>query len=291
MRNHPLGEVFGFPVNNHSPEAQRYRKRRLCPFNNVSANCTKDNAEDPLGVCSMFHEGRVVIICPIRLRQDWIVVEDAASFFFPPDVNWTSLFEVELKDRHGKAAGSVDIVLVSYDQRGRILDYGALEVQALYISGNIRRPFQHYMDDPVKRAGMDWRGSPGYPRPDYLSSSRKRLAPQLLYKGGILHTWNRKIAIALDENLYDTLPLLEEVPQEQAEMVWLTYTPAYSPRTRRYLLQRQRKVYTKFGTALDQITKPEPGDEADFLAKLQEQFDKQGENHGAPDVQPLAFEP
>ena len=35
------------------------------------------------------------------------------------------------------------------------------------------------------------------PRPDYLSSSRKRLAPQLIFKGGILKTWGRKQAVAV----------------------------------------------------------------------------------------------
>ena len=33
---------------------------------------------------------------------------------------------------------------------------------------------------------MDWSSQHNYPNPDYLSSSRKRLAPQLIYKGGIL---------------------------------------------------------------------------------------------------------
>jgi len=39
--------------------------------------------------------------------------------------------------------------------------------------------------------------SPNYPRPDYLSSSRKRLAPQLIFKGGIINAWGKKTAVAL----------------------------------------------------------------------------------------------
>lgn len=129
MRSHPLAEVFGFPADNLSKEASRYRRLRLCPFNNKVPNCTKDKANDPLGVCSIYDGEDVVITCPIRFRQQWVIAEDAASFFFSPDATWTSLTEVRLSDKLGKSAGNIDIVLVSYDGHGRITDYGALEVQ------------------------------------------------------------------------------------------------------------------------------------------------------------------
>lgn len=187
MPDHPLAEVFGFPFDNHSPRAERYRSNRLCPYNNRVANCTKDKANDPLGVCSVFEDGeRIAITCPIRFRQDWRIAADVAAFFFPPQTNWTSLTEVRLNDRYGKSAGNIDLVLVAYDDRGRITDFGSLEVQGVYISGNIRRPFERYMREPRLQQAMDWSKEINYPRPDYLSSSRKRLVPQLMYKGGIL---------------------------------------------------------------------------------------------------------
>lgn len=180
MPQHPLAEVFGFPPDNHSERAKRYRKNRLCPYNNRVANCTKDKANDPLGVCSIFEDDdRIAITCPVRFRQDWTITDDAAAFFFPDSTSWTSLTEVRLNDRHGKSAGNIDIVLVAYDDRGQVIDFGSLEVQAVYISGNIRRPFEHYMQDPARNANMDWTGAPNYPRPDYLSSSRKRLVHHL----------------------------------------------------------------------------------------------------------------
>ncbi len=197
MPDHPLAEVFGFPVDNLSSEATRYRENKLCPFNNKVPNCTKDKANNPLGVCSIFDGEKLAITCPVRFRQDWIIVEDAASFFFPVNANWTTLTEVRLRDRQGKSAGNIDVVLVQYDNDGRVLDFGALEIQAVYISGNVRRPFEAYMENPEVGADMDWSKETNYPRPDYLSSSRKRLAPQLLYKGGILSAWNKKIGVAL----------------------------------------------------------------------------------------------
>ena len=146
-----------------------------------------------------------------------------AAFFFPPGTAWTAITEMQLNDHAGKSAGSIDVVLVAYDRVGRVLDYGALEVQAVHISGNVRTPFEHYMEDPATRYDMDWRGQRNYPRPDYLSSSRKRLAPQLIFKGGILNAWQRKTAVALNRGFYNTLPALDEVDPSEADMAWLIY--------------------------------------------------------------------
>jgi hypothetical protein len=195
----PLAEVFGHLTTDHTEKANRYRSLRLCPFNNKVPNCTKDKAKDPLGVCAIYHENHPVITCPIRFREDWIITDDAASFFFREGTTRSSLTEVRLNDLHGKSAGNIDVVLVAYDENGKVCDFGALEIQAVYISGNVRDPFEHFMKDPRGRASMDWSNEPNYPRPDYLSSSRKRLAPQLLFKGGILNAWGKKTAVALSQ--------------------------------------------------------------------------------------------
>jgi len=151
----PLAEVFGFPATDQSKEAKRHRKHRLCPFNNNVPNCTKDKVKDPLGVCSVNEGNEIAITCPVRFRQGWIIADDAADFFFPPDTKWTTLTEVRLTDRDGKSAGNIDVVLVAYDERGKVFDFGALEVQAVYISGNVRNPFEYYMEDPAQNWNMD----------------------------------------------------------------------------------------------------------------------------------------
>lgn len=284
--NHPLAEVFGFPVDNLSPDAIRHRENRLCPFNNQLPNCTKSSAENPLGVCSVFNsKGQATITCPVRFRQDWRIATDAAKFFFPSGTKWTSLTEVRLNDKANKSAGNIDVVLLAYDSVGRIIDYGALEVQAVYISGNVRTPFEHYMERPRERFDMDWRKQKNYPRPDYLSSSRKRLAPQLIFKGGILHSWNRKMAVALDKPFYQTLPQLETVSKEQAEMAWFVYDLLHDPTQNRYDLVLQETIYTRFEAALLQITRSEAGSESTFLSQLQTRLDKRlsGSGNAAPD--------
>lgn len=177
----------------------------------------------------------------------------------------------------GKAAGNIDIVLVQYDAGGRIADFGALEVQAVYITGNIRRPFEFYMGNPRQRAGMDWTGESHYPRPDYLSSSRKRLIPQILAKGQILRAWGKKIGVVLDKSLFDTLPNLPEVAPAQADIAWFIYDLALDPGENTYSLVRHRTSYTTFA-ALEQITQPAAGNLDDFVANLQAKLDKKLDN-------------
>lgn len=279
MPNNPLAEVFGFPCNNLSKDSDRYRKLKLCPFHNKVPNCTKDKADNPLGVCSVFHGDSTAITCPVRFRQDWLIAEDAAMFFFPESTSWTSLTEVRVNDKNGNMAGNIDVVLVAYDSVGKVTNFGALEIQAVYISGNVRRPFEHFMQNPAERADMDWRKETNYPRPDYLSSSRKRLVPQLIYKGGILNAWKKKIAVALDEGFFATLPNLKKADPKQADIVWLIYKLKFNEGKRLYSLKRSKTVYTLFNESVDRIVRPEVGSPDDFEQTLQEKLDKKLEGN------------
>jgi len=278
-RQQPLAEVFGHLVTDQTEMARRYRSLRLCPFNNRVPNCTKDKAKNPLGVCSIYANDEPVITCPIRFRQDWVLADHAASFFFEEGVKWTSLTEVRLNDVNGKSAGNIDVVLVAYDDQGKVIDFGSLEIQAVYISDNVREPFEHYMRDPQSRALMNWSKEPNYPRPDYLSSSRKRLVPQLLYKGGILHRWNKKIAVALNKSFFATLPTFKQVPKGEAGIAWLIYDLKLRSDeghgSERYQLMKVDEVFTEFESALLSITTPMPGRMEDFIQFLQERLDEE----------------
>ncbi|MEI7880386.1 MAG: NotI family restriction endonuclease [bacterium] len=273
----PLAEVFGRVIGDQSKQAIRYRSHRLCPFNNKVPNCTKDKAKSPLGVCSVFRDGAPAITCPIRFREDWLIADDAGSFFFGEKTAWSSLTEIRLNDANGKSAGNIDVVLVAYDDNGRILDFGALEIQAVYISRNVRDPFEHYMKNPKERARMNWADQPNYPRPDYLSSSRKRLAPQLLFKGGILNSWKKKSAVALNKSFFDTLPRLTQVRKNKADIAWLIYDLELTQvdGQDRYKLTKIDEVFTEFEPALLSITTPVPGKMDDFMKLLQGRLDEQ----------------
>nr|VFK63247.1 MAG: Restriction endonuclease NotI [Candidatus Kentron sp. UNK]VFK70778.1 MAG: Restriction endonuclease NotI [Candidatus Kentron sp. UNK] len=111
---HPLAEAFGFPFDNQSDLAIRYRGKRLCLFNNKVPNCTKDKANDPLGACSIFDSDDLVITYPVRFRQNWIIADDAADFFFPENARWTSLTEVQLKDWKMNRSSTQPLPFIAY---------------------------------------------------------------------------------------------------------------------------------------------------------------------------------
>ena len=142
MAKQPLGEVFGFPISNRESRAKRYVKDKLCPYNNIVSSCTKNSIENPLGVCSILHNDAPVIICPVRFREDWAIVSDAAEFVLDQKYAWTHVGEVRLTDKHGKSAGNIDYVLVSYDEKGRVIDFESLEVRPQPIVFAVGRKMQ-----------------------------------------------------------------------------------------------------------------------------------------------------
>lgn len=282
MAHQPLAEVFGFPIDDFSDQALQHRQHRLCPYHNRVAQCTKDKAIEPLGTCSVYDtRGNIAITCPVRLRQNWLVAQDAARFFFPAANKWAALSEIQINDQHGVSAGNIDLALVAYNEQGQITDFGSLEIQAVYVSGNVRQPFDAYMRDPKNY--LDTQPSlPNRPRPDYLSSSRKRLIPQLLYKGSILKAWGKKQAVALHSEFYKTLPDFPEVAEEDADMIWLIYDLVLEPASPQYQLKLSRSVYTLFKPALERIITPDLGLMEDFVSQLQRRL------HGKLDGSDLA---
>jgi hypothetical protein len=267
----PLKEIFGFPIDNQSERAKRYLENKLCPYNNVVSNCTKNSIEFPLGVCSIYHQQQPVVICPVRFREDWKIVSDAATFVFGPHENWTHVGEVRLNDKQGKSAGNIDYVLVSYDNKGRVINFASLEVQSVYITGNLSGPFTAYLDNPT--SGFEWTNALKYPKPDYLSSSRKRLIPQIIAKGSILNQWNKKQAVALQTSFYDTLPPLPEVEKKKADFAFFLYDLIAQKKSKTFNLTLNRIVYTNFKDALEQIAKFEAGPVNDFTELLQKKLD------------------
>lgn len=266
----PLVEVFGLPVNNLTAKGNRNRARKLCPFQAPDTACTKVSVTDPLGVCSVADGNSEAITCPTRFKEEWMIAKHAAEFFFPPGAKYKILPEVRIKGNDGGSAGNIDVVLAHVDSAGRMIDFGSIEIQAVYISGNVRDPFEFFMADPANNGPIGWTGSK-YPRPDYLSSSRKRLAPQMIMKGGIFKAWGKKQAIVLHKGFYDTLPNLQEMPETEknrADIAWLIYDLVPHKTENRLVLTLKKTLYTDFGTALATITTREAGKVEDFEVVL-----------------------
>lgn len=266
MPRHPLAEIFGHRYDNHSDTAERDRDRKLCPFRNKTPSCTKSSLKSPLGVCSVLENEEPVITCPVRFTEGWQPLLDARDLVFANDSseNWKWVPEVRLYDRFHQSAGNIDWVLVRLNDAGELVDYGAVEVQSVYISGNVRDPFNRYMEMRPDH-DVPWRGQV---RPDFLSSSRKRLLPQLLYKGEILRAWGKKTAVILQDRFFRTLPDLDEVSRAEADIVWLTYRMELDEAANEYRLKRDRVVYTSSKETLSRITHAEAGEEAEFIRQV-----------------------
>lgn len=277
MKKNPIGEVYGFPIDNESKKAVRGRKNKLCPFGNIVPNCTKDKANNPLGVCSVIHDGKTVITCPVRFREDWVIIENAARFVFAEDAQWTSVSEVKLVDDEGQSAGNIDYVVVQTNHEGKIIDFASIEVQGVYITGNLRNPFNEFVKHPTP--DFDWNGK-NYPHPDYLSSSRKRLIPQMLSKGGIFKSWGKKQCIVIQKSFFDTLPKMPRVPQIEADVAWFLYDLVKGDDGLMHLTLVET-VYTEFDSALSAVIKPKSANIDKFISRLQEKLDDKSET--APD--------
>jgi len=140
----------------------------------------------------------------------------------------------------------------------------------VYISGNIREPFQQYMKDPVNQCKMKWQG-PHSPRPDWLSSI-KRLEHQLIVKGLMFASWGRRMAIVIQKQFYDnfrSLHSLAEVQPDKADMMWILYQLEHNPIENRYNLSVERKIYYRMTDVLAQFTRVSVGEAANFVINLE----------------------
>ena len=273
MASNPLAEVFGFPISNVSVEIIEHRRKKICPFNNIEPTCTKNSRTNPLGVCGVIANNANVITCPVRFREDWIFREDAASFFFPKDSKTVLLKEIALKDVNGKELGNCDYILARVDEFYNIVDFGSIEVQSVYISGNVTKPFDAYMMNQGK--DFTW-ADKGYPTPDWLSSSLKRLVPQITMKGRIFYEWKKKQAIVLQSSFFETLSKIEECSESDAEIIWLLYDLFYDETIGRNKLKLVRKVFTKFEATIEKLGKPVPGEIGNFVKVLENNLRKKG---------------
>lgn len=197
-----------------------------CPFRPGTA-CNK-----PGGVCTLQSyredtgriggsEGDPVIICPSRFEQGELLVRWLAAIV--PFVEGEALVAREVpfmrSTQTGKPAGKIDLVIAS-TRRDELRWFG-LEIQAVYFSGaGMNQEFEALRDD-----GGDPPPFPvGVRRPDWRSSSAKRLMPQLQIKTPTLRRWHSKIAVAVDRPFFASLGGPSAEPShdlDSGDVIWL----------------------------------------------------------------------
>ena len=161
-----------------------------------------------------------MIVCPARFEQDRMVVRWLAEVvgFQADDVMLAREVPFMRSTTTGKPAGKIDLVIASRHQG---LRWFGLDVQAVYFSGA-------GMEAEFAALRQDQHDQPPYPqhnrRPDWRSSSAKRLMPQLQIKGPTLRRWHSKIAVAVDRPFFASLGGPSVQPSQDldaGDVVWL----------------------------------------------------------------------
>ncbi len=210
-------EVFGYSVEDNSPEAIASRTEKKCPFQPAGTRCTKVKKSEPLGVC-MFGDSHLgTPVCPVRFNQKDKIFVDVAKAAFGSGRKIAVRPELRiLRKENGKKAGKVDYIIAALDEQGKPTDFCALEVQAVYVSGNSYYPmFREFLATgipPREQRGMDW------------LSSRKRLIYQLNLKVPVFRRWGKKFFVAVDKQFFNALPTMRRVTDiENSEVTWVVY--------------------------------------------------------------------
>ncbi len=199
----------------------------VCPFQKNDTPCRKKG-----GVCSIqrygegedgrigFRQGNPVIVCPHRFKAGDLVTHWLAEIVGLDEETARIAYEVPFMHSTvtDKPAGRIDLVLANDDDR--LIWYG-LEVQAVYFSGK-------GMTSEFGRLRTDDKPLPPFPdairRPDWRSSSAKRLMPQLQVKVPTLRRWGTKLAVAVDRQFYEAIGGASKNPVrdlDEGEVIWL----------------------------------------------------------------------
>ena len=203
MARYGIAEWFGAPyVSMTSAERKRMARAALreasppvCPFQTGTPVCSKRG-----GVCSLREENNSpVIVCPKRFSSGNLLPKWLAEIAGFSEVYLASEVPFMRSPSTGRAAGRVDLIIAGDSNASA---WFVLEIQAVYFSGDrmdsdFRAILEHGGNHPPEPAVAR--------RPDWRSSSAKRLMPQLQVKGPTLRRWGTKLAVAVDLPFFEAI--------------------------------------------------------------------------------------
>ena len=164
--------------------------------------------------------GGPVITCPRRFEQNSLPARWLGDIvgFKAGDVQVATEVGFMQGTETGKPAGKIDMVVA--DSAGAGLRWFGLEVQAVYFSG-------HGMQSEFERL-RDGAGQALFPnavrRPDWRSSSAKRLMPQLQIKVPTLRRWQAKMAVVVDQPFFESIGGASSEPSRDlgdGDVIWM----------------------------------------------------------------------
>lgn len=232
-----IAEWYGLPFGDLPPVARNHLAKRAlqedadvpaCPFQMNKPPCRKKG-----GICSIRqyrqdNDGRIgspvgdpVIVCPERFEQEQLLVNWLAEIVGFPSTEGKVAREVPFMrgTSTNRPAGKIDLVVASL-LNSEIKWYG-LEIQAVYFSGQgMQSEFETLRDDSGQL--------PPFPnatrRPDWRSSSAKRLMPQLQIKVPTLRRWGSKLAVSVDRPFFESVGGASPDPSHDlndGDIIWL----------------------------------------------------------------------
>ena len=232
MKRYGIGEWYG----EHFPTMAPDRRRTLasfalgkdepppsCPFKRSSSPCSKKG-----GVCTLqeyeISDDRIgnavglpVTVCPSRFDEHDLIPRWLAEIAGFEDVYVAREVPFMRAPTTGREAGRIDIVLANSSTAS---DWYGLEIQAVYFSGdNMTIDFKELLVH-----GDTAPPKPGKRRPDWRSSSAKRLMPQLEVKAPTLRRWGKKLAVSVDLPFFMAIGGPSEQPSHdinEGDILWL----------------------------------------------------------------------
>lgn len=174
-----------------------------------------DDAGGGLASPSQGKQGRLRTLCPNRFQEASEAYKVIGREMLGTDDPYV-VSEVGFLRKEGRSSdvGKIDNVLVD---RRNLSNWCALEIQAVYFSGPKMETYLHQL-------GRVEAGIP-FPdvtrRPDYRSSSSKRLMPQLQVKVPTLRRWAKKMAILVDRDFFESIGRIDEASgPSNADIAW-----------------------------------------------------------------------
>jgi hypothetical protein len=128
----PVAEIFGHTVWDDTPQARDRRDQKHCPFR--SDRCNKGNLKSPLGICSFGDSNEAGVVCPSRFLEDGRIFTDVGRAAFGGNTRVVIAPEMRILrvcPNLGRRIGKVDYIVAKLGDSQEVIDFAALEVQAV----------------------------------------------------------------------------------------------------------------------------------------------------------------
>ena len=191
-------EMFGCPYAGQEKALDLALRQQYCKY--IHGTCVKPRKSEPdvkVGICSVGYRGEFlqeytpVILCPQRLKEDTLFETIREKYLGSwKNVEWIPEVNIGV-------GGSVDYVAVTRDDKGRILDFLCVELQAAGTTGS---PYQAILD--YKEHGKFLHNSYRYGI-NWANEFSKTMMQQAYKKGKIVEHWHRKIVFAVQDVAMD----------------------------------------------------------------------------------------